>query len=382
MALGYVFLITSGDAKHPEIAKEVIGQHKIIGDLTDNTFETRFKNFKTALSLNPKYIWSVRGGFGASSTLYLLEKHGIRPSQDSAYVGFSDSTFLLMWFRTHQKLAIHGPQPHANTVIYKKTGYKPNRKVKFSFDPIKKRIYGFETLHNPKKLKTLKGAMIGGNLTCIHDQLGSKTQLQGNNQVVFLEETNEKSGNQEKLIQALIDAKTFEGAKAVFLGDMNEPKHMALMIHRRYPHLLIVYSPKFGHADYNGFLPFGFEMNMDLETQKFYFDNQKHLPYEPVVFDRPHRVMRGELDMVSLISLNGQYKVRLKSDVVLTLQNPDYRPRIIRNIVSLLRAGTLKENTTVSIKKDVVIEYPDSDEDKRLIAQELWRLCKLRIVWV
>ena len=372
-----LFFWISTDPDDPDIAKNVIGSHTIIGELkTNNSGRKKFHYFKKVLSLNPPYIWAIKGGHLISNVLYLLEKNEAKPSS-SIFVGFSDCTFLHMWYRAHQKPSVHGMMPYFCKQAFGKHQLSCNCQSEFSFDPLKKRTHAFRVLYNPKNEVSVISSVIGGNVACLHAQIGTKTQLQADKQIVLLEEVHETLEDQIYFLKGLIDAKTFENAEGILLGDMSEPEKIANFIHQRYPDLWIIYSHRFGHGDFNDFLPLGYETHVNFKTQTFVCNTNKVMPYCPIKFERSIKIVTGERKILDLIALNGGHKVKLHPKSVLTEKQAQWPLRFTRSMISLVRAGTIQEKAVVYVKKHVV-----DDKDKAYCERELKDICKLKIKWV
>jgi muramoyltetrapeptide carboxypeptidase LdcA involved in peptidoglycan recycling len=376
MLLSYIFVAPSSGIDRPDVLKKVIKEAKVIGEVTpvQRPAMDRFKILKKAFEENPNYIWSIRGGFGMTEVLYLLEKNHIKPPRDSIYVGYSDVTILHLWLRRQQKISVHGMMPYfckqASEIHHKSA----NEKSDFSFDPFSQPKLSFEVLYNPKNLKEEKSSFIGGNLSCLHSQLGTATTLQGHNQIIFIEEIEEPLPHQIRLLTAMIKARTFEGSRGILLGNTGYTKEIAAFLHEQLPDLWIIHSERFGHADYNDFLPFGYEATIDFKKSELTFNFAKKCLYKPRNFRRVEKVLTGDIDIIDLLSLNGQNYIIVKG--ILTLPYTEIGPRFMRHIVNAIRAGNFPTNT-IKIRRHVL-----SHEDKIWCERELWNIARMKIQWV
>ena len=196
----HIFLALSSGVECPEVVQKVLANtakqqtsqdnlsYKIMGSLDYMTASQRYQNLLKAFQEKPQYLWSVRGGFDVSSVLYLLEKNKISAPQKTTLVGYSDITILHLWMRKNQKGCVHGIMPYMSQQAYALHHRKTNYKSAFHFKPFPRQAYSFEVLYNPQKVQKSTTTLIGGNLTSLHSQLGTPTQMQGEGQVIFFED--------------------------------------------------------------------------------------------------------------------------------------------------------------------------------------------------
>lgn len=181
----------------------------------------RFRDFQQALD-NPeiKAIWCARGGYGSMRITDNLNFEGFKKSP-KWLIGYSDITVL------HNKLNNLGYETlHAMMAVNMELD---NKSIKNSIASLKAALFG--TLP-PYKLATnkdnqlgdAKGILVGGNLTLLTAQLGSETQLDTRDKILFIEEIGEYKYHIDRMMQSLKRAGYFEHCAAVIVGDMMDIK--------------------------------------------------------------------------------------------------------------------------------------------------------------
>ena len=165
-----------------------------------------------------KGIFCLRGGYGATRILHLLDYDGI--SQNSKiFIGYSDITALhtvinkLCGFVTY-----HGPMPW--TGYGSLDDFTVNNLVASIFN----RTYP-KFIENPpsepfRVIHTGAGAgmLTGGNLAVIASTLGSPYDIETKNKILFLEEVDEPLYKIDRNLTALRLAGKFENVKGIMLG--------------------------------------------------------------------------------------------------------------------------------------------------------------------
>lgn len=189
--------------------------------------ETRLKDFLDA-AYDPTIdvVWAARGGYGAIQLLPHLaretEKRGLPPHK--LYIGYSDSTVLLEFTRTRWNWStLHAVMPGHRGLLY---AQPRELRVLYSW------IRGMPTppAWTGKKLKWLgekprsaiMGEMTGGNLCLVNDVIGTDYSLNANGKIVFLEDLSETASRLDRMVHHLIQAKFFNGVKAVVLGSFTD----------------------------------------------------------------------------------------------------------------------------------------------------------------
>lgn len=184
----------------------------------------RAADFQKALDNKTiKAIWCARGGYGSVRILDKLD-YSIFLGNPKWIIGYSDITAFHNHIHNFGVATIHGMMP--TSFEFDET---ENEK---SIISLKSALFG-EQLHykipSSKWNRTLekteiKGQLIGGNLSIVSSMLGSKSQLQTEKKILFLEEIGEYKYAIDRLLQSLKRANYFTGVNAVIIGDMSSIK--------------------------------------------------------------------------------------------------------------------------------------------------------------
>jgi muramoyltetrapeptide carboxypeptidase len=82
----------------------------------------------------------------------------------------------------------------------------------------------WETTHWSDESEGLAGNLVGGNLSVLYSQLGSKSQINARNSVLFLEDVDEHLYHIDRMCWALRRSGIFESIRAVIIGGMTQIK--------------------------------------------------------------------------------------------------------------------------------------------------------------
>lgn len=193
-----------------------------------NTEDKRFKQLQAALlSKKSKAIWCLRGGYGATKLIPMLEMIK-SPQQAKIFIGFSDITALHIFLQEKWGWAtIHGPS--ARQAAMKEVSMASIKNLKkIIFRETNSLTYGYlKPLNNAaKKNKLIKAPLTGGNLTLIQTSLATAWQINTKDKILLLEEVNERAYRIDRMLAHLDQAGIIRSAKAIILGDFtdgNEP---------------------------------------------------------------------------------------------------------------------------------------------------------------
>ncbi|CAN5428645.1 LD-carboxypeptidase [soil metagenome] len=195
----------------------------IFGDsiLYANTDAKRFSHLKYAL-LNDtsKAVWCLLGGYGSTKLLPMLNMLK-PPSHSKIFIGFSDITALHIFLQQQWGWAtIHGPsgyQASLNKVAENSIHLLKN----MLFHPDEVPVYNqIIPLNSFAKNNVIINVMLtGGNLHLIQASLGTSWQINADNKIVFIEETNERAYRIDRALTHLSQAGIFDQAKGILFGD-------------------------------------------------------------------------------------------------------------------------------------------------------------------
>lgn len=185
-----------------------------------------------------KGILPVRGGYGCSRLLHLLDYKSIKKNP-KALCGYSDITALHVALSQKAGLVTyHGPVLASSESAFS-DGYL--RQALFGSGPTEFKNPGWEYL-NPQhpevppsyEIRALSpgrttGRLAGGNLTLLAALCGTPYQLEGKNKIVFFEDVKEAPYRIDRMLTQLIHSGCFKGARGIVVGqftdcDPEEPK--------------------------------------------------------------------------------------------------------------------------------------------------------------
>ena len=172
-----------------------------------------------------KGIFAIRGGYGASRLLDMLDYNMIKKNP-KVFAGYSDVTALHSVFNERCKL-ITFHTPMASTEFYKGTD-------DYTMNYFKKNIFSDEPLgilKNPEgqEIKTLvhgkaKGKLVGGNLSLVVSSMGTPYELDTKGKILFLEDVDEYPYKIDRMLLQLKQCGKFKDAAGIILGAWTDCK--------------------------------------------------------------------------------------------------------------------------------------------------------------
>jgi muramoyltetrapeptide carboxypeptidase LdcA involved in peptidoglycan recycling len=172
--------------------------------------------------------------------------------------------------------------------LFPVTQVNVNRSAKLSpvFSILKGEIseleYTFSVIHpGPVTLEMpILASVMGGNLSIIENHKGTPTALQGKGHFVFFEDTSEDAKRFSRRLVGLVHAGVFDEAKGIIFG--NNPitgfegssqtiEEINYFIQNfllpRNVNIPVVYSPRFGHGEYNDVMPLGTTASLNIHGE-------------------------------------------------------------------------------------------------------------------
>lgn len=243
-----------------------------------NSHEERAKGFINALYSPSKALWALLGGFGAAEGVAILECNSfVPPTHPKLIIGFSDITALHLLADTWGWPSLHAPVLSFGKEVFSVTQEEVNHKadlssvIKILKGELSDLEYNFEVIHpgNGPMNAPILGSVMGGNLSIIENHSGTKTALKGKDRFIFLEDTPENGKRLNRRLVNLLRTGVFNKAKGIIIGYLpieefeNSPQATKDAIHHFVKQFLlprginipVIYSPRFGHGDYNDVLP-------------------------------------------------------------------------------------------------------------------------------
>ena len=220
---------------------------------------------------NIKAIIAARGGYGC---IRIIDKIDFSPLLENPkwLVGFSDITVLHSALQKLGLQSIHGQMP-ATIPDSSSAGLESLRKVLFGEEV----FYSYSS--NPKNIPGIvKGTLIGGNLSILISLLGSETDLDYTDKILFIEDVGEYLYAIDRMVRTLDRAGKLSKLKGLIVGSFTSLK--------------------------DNLIPFGFNV------QQIIYEVVKDYGY-PVAFDFP----AGHIEDNRALVLGRECEMRVGEDV-------------------------------------------------------------------
>lgn len=222
------------------------------------------------LALNDKKIkaiWCSRGGYGTVRIIDQLDFTAFEKNPKWV-VGFSDITTLHTTIHNLGIASIHATMPGGMkraSEEAKQTLYK----ALFGYG------YGFEIPSNPfNKKGNAKGILIGGNLSIINSMIGSFSEVNMYDKILFIEDVGEDLYRIDRMMYTLKRSGALKNLKGIIVGDFDYDvekdtlfggTHREIILNAvedyNYP---VLFDFPAGHVRDNRALIFGKEINIEV----------------------------------------------------------------------------------------------------------------------
>ena len=181
------------------------------------TDTVRANDFQMMLD-NPeiKAIFSARGGYGSSRLLDSID-FTVFQKQPKWVIGFSDITAVHCHIHTLNIESLHATMPK----IFLQEGGEQ------SLESLRKILFGEETNYKiePHKLNRLgvgEGQLIGGNLAILIHVIGSKSDINYEGKILFLEDVNEYLYNIDRMMIQLKRSGKLQNLSGLIVGSFSD----------------------------------------------------------------------------------------------------------------------------------------------------------------
>ena len=222
------------------------------------------------LLANPdiKAIWCARGGYGCARMVDGIDWQLLK-QQPKWIAGFSDVTVLLNHGMQASGVAtMHSSMP---VFMHNKTG-QDLLDVKMAFQSLASALMGnIQAIPcnatNHINLKDFSGPIVGGNLSVLYSIMGSSSELDWSNTILFIEDLDEYYYHIDRMLLALKRAGKLKGLKALLVGSFIQMHdhtipfgynvHDIIAEHCSAYQYPIIFDVNVGHHLQNLCLPFG-----------------------------------------------------------------------------------------------------------------------------
>lgn len=197
-------------------SNELFNQHDF-GYYYAGTDEQRAKDLQQYLDNdNVDAIWFARGGYGSVKIIDALDFSKFRQNP-KWLIGYSDITV----FHNHlNNLGI--PTLHAVTAKQLNTTYSKETYTSL-LSVLKSETLSYKLPSNEFNISGIaKGKLVGGNLSIIYSLLGSKSFIQGEDLILFIEDWQENWYHLDRMLMALKRCDLFNHLKGVIVGSFTK----------------------------------------------------------------------------------------------------------------------------------------------------------------
>lgn len=160
-------------------------------------------------------IWLARGGYGSIRIIDKLDfTHFVK--HPKVFVGFSDTTVFHGKMQRLGIPSIHGPL--AGYFVRRTTESKQSL-----YDALMGKPLHYKWAAHPlNKLGSVKGEIVGGNLSVLYGMIGSNSFPETDGKILFIEEVDEYIYHVERMMYALKRAGHLAYLKALVVGGLTE----------------------------------------------------------------------------------------------------------------------------------------------------------------
>ena len=233
----------------------------------------RAADFQEALdNINIKAIWAARGGYGSVRILERLDfsKFSEFPKW---IVGYSDITAVHNHVHNLGVETMHAMMPtnleeEPEELIETVASFK-----KALFGEVLSYTVSSSEDNRVVSTETINGALVGGNIAILTSMLGSESQLNTADKILFIEEVGEYKYAIDRMLQSLKRAGYFTKVKAVIVGDISFIKKNStewgssieqLILEVVPPHIPVLFDFPAGHEADNRALVFGRSVQLEV----------------------------------------------------------------------------------------------------------------------
>ncbi len=219
-------------------------------------------------------ILALRGGFGCSRLIPLLDEKRLRP-HCKLFMGFSDLTTLHLFFRRRFGwVTIHGPMA-ASPALGTISPAEERHLFSLLTDPEYRPRFSFAHL-NPWTSGAAEGKLVGGCLSLIVASIGTTYEINTEGKILFLEDLGEPPYRVDRMLTHLRLAGKLDSVAGVLLGgfydcdpesgDYTVEETLRDNLERLGVPLLANFPS--GHGTENWALPFGVRVRLDADARQ------------------------------------------------------------------------------------------------------------------
>lgn len=234
-----------------------------------------------------KGIWCIRGGYGCTRLLPRIQYDLIK-ANPKVFIGYSDITALHHAFLMEcQLVTFHGPLAVSEPTMYSLNYLK---KAVMTNAPyvVGQSVENLDTRSKDQAFEpfvinsgTMKGPLVGGNLSLMTALIGTPWEVSYADKLVFIEDIDEKPYSIDRMLVQLLQATDLSKAAGILLGvfydcnpdegDKSLSLRETLVGQFASLNIPVFYGFSFGHIDHHCTLPVGTLAEFDPVKQEIHF---------------------------------------------------------------------------------------------------------------
>ncbi len=218
-------------------------------------------------------VLSLRGGYGCSRLIPLLEDKRLRP-YCKAFMGFSDLTTLHLYFRRRYGwVTFHGPMA-ASPTLPESGSEEARHLTSLLGDPSYLPSFSFTSLQTWFS-GVAEGKLVGGCLALVTASIGTSYEIKTEGKILFLEELGEPPYRIDRMITQLRQTGKLDSVAGILLGSFVdcEPTQANYTLEESLRDILadldvpVLAGFPAGHGNQNWALPLGVTVRLDADAR-------------------------------------------------------------------------------------------------------------------
>ena len=218
-----------------------------------------------------KAILCARGGYGTIQIIDFINFSKLY-TNPKWIIGYSDVTVLHSQLNKLSVSSMHATMP---------INFKTNTLE--SLESLKKCLFGIQNTityasNRYNKYGKIKGEVVGGNLSILYSLLGSDSDLDTKNKILFIEDLDEYLYHIDRMMMSLKRNKKFEGLKGLIVGGMSDIKDNTIPFGKNAQEIILDHIKQYsfpvcfnfpaGHLNDNRCILFGVESTLEITKEK------------------------------------------------------------------------------------------------------------------
>ncbi len=228
-----------------------------------------------------KAILLARGGYGTARMVDSLDFSNFTKNP-KWLMGFSDFTVI----HSHVNCVLKLPTLHAAMPAFLKSDSKPDvvKSFKTMFEFLKGNIPTYQMPEHPlNNPGNCSGTLVGGNLSVIYSIMGSVSEIDSTDAILFLEDLDEYLYHIDRMMVCLKRAGKLNPLKGIIVGHMNEMHDRGTPFGKTVEEIIKEHTEDLGIPLYFNFdaghlhlnLPLIFGTKVKIENNSLIFDNYR-----------------------------------------------------------------------------------------------------------